>query len=99
MKLLPIEQQKRVNETLPQLIDDAKNGNVVTLYEPCNCGSQVRHNNGGNYHEIVSVVKDKGKWYKKEDSTCELTEPSEWFETKEESVIETLKNALIEGWY
>lgn len=26
---------------------------VFALYhEPCNCGPQIRHNNGGNYHKI-----------------------------------------------
>lgn len=29
---------------------------TIELYqEPCDCGSQVRHNNGGNYHEVVNV--------------------------------------------
>jgi hypothetical protein len=27
--------------------------NTITLYaEPCDCGSRIRHNNGGNYHAI-----------------------------------------------
>ena len=27
--------------------------NVIELYcEPCNCGLQIRHNNGGNYHAV-----------------------------------------------
>ena len=26
---------------------------VINLYcEPCNCGSQIRHNDGGNYHAV-----------------------------------------------
>ena len=30
---------------------------TVNLYEePCDCGSQVRHNNGGNYHSIARLV-------------------------------------------
>ena len=30
---------------------------TVNLYEePCNCGDQVRHNNGGNYHRIARLV-------------------------------------------
>lgn len=27
----------------------------VLYQEPCNCGSQIRHNNGGNYHEVVRL--------------------------------------------
>lgn len=27
--------------------------NVIKLYcEPCNCGLQIKHNNGGNYHAV-----------------------------------------------
>ena len=30
---------------------------TVELYEePCDCGSQVRHNNGGNYHAVARLV-------------------------------------------
>ena len=37
--------------------DDLENGNEVVVYEePCDCGDQIRHNDGGNYHEIVSLV-------------------------------------------
>ena len=33
------------------------------LEEPCNCGNQIRHNNGGNYHEIIKLIKYKNKLY------------------------------------
>jgi len=30
--------------------------NIIDLYvEPCNCGLQIRHNNGGNYHAVVRL--------------------------------------------
>ena len=30
---------------------------TADLYEePCDCGGQVRHNNGGNYHSIARLV-------------------------------------------
>ena len=30
---------------------------TIELYqEPCDCGSRVMHNNGGNYHEVVNVL-------------------------------------------
>lgn len=28
---------------------------IEVYQEPCDCGSQVMHNNGGNYHEVVNV--------------------------------------------
>lgn len=28
---------------------------VETYCEPCNCGLQIRHHNGGNYHEIERI--------------------------------------------
>ena len=40
--------------------------NVVDLYvEECNCGTQVRHNNGGNYHAIhkLHLIEDKNNVY------------------------------------
>jgi hypothetical protein len=49
--------------------------------EPCNCGSQIRHNNGGNYHNEVDFAFDSGKWYARFGSTSELDNPAEWQES------------------
>ena len=40
--------------------------NVIQLYcEPCDCGLQVRHNNGGNYHSIdrLHIIGDENCIY------------------------------------
>ena len=39
---------------------------VIKIYcEPCNCGSQIRHNNGGNYHAVdqLYLIKDEDDIY------------------------------------
>lgn len=40
--------------------------NVIELYrEPCNCGDQIRHNNGGNYHAVdkLHLIGDENGVY------------------------------------
>ena len=40
--------------------------NIIQLYcEPCDCGLQVRHNNGGNYHSIdrLHIIGDEHNIY------------------------------------
>ena len=40
--------------------------NVIQLYcEPCDCGLQIRHNNGGNYHTIdrLHIIGDENNIY------------------------------------
>lgn len=40
--------------------------NVIELYvEQCNCGMQVRHNNGGNYHAVdkLNLIGDENGVY------------------------------------
>ena len=63
MKLLPSEQQRRLKEELPQIMqalyDDLY---MVKLVQPCDCGLLIRHNNGGNYHSTIL--------YKIKNDTC-----------------------------
>jgi len=54
----------------------------LVIYEPCNCGSQIRHNNGGNYHEIIYLVIDDGKYFIMSDSTSDFAPTPEWEELK-----------------
>jgi hypothetical protein len=60
MKTLPSESQRKVKDALRRV---AKKQQVI-LREPCDCEWQIRHNNGGNYHERVAFEFDrkKGKW-------------------------------------
>ena len=87
MHNLPGAQKELIEDAKKEFADTGK----LAIYEPCNCGSQVRHNNGGNYHDIEFLVKDGEKCFHKSDTTCELTEPAEWFEITEEQV-----NSIIE---
>lgn len=32
-------------------------GDRITYEEPCDCGSWVKHNNGGNYHEVIAIER------------------------------------------
>ncbi len=89
MRLLPSEQEERIQEAIVRY---AETGELV-IGESCNCGSQTRHNNGGNYHEIIFLKRDN-PWYHenhyvKYETTCELVEPAEWDRLK--SVSETHK--------
>jgi hypothetical protein len=74
MRLLPSQQAERVE----QAKEIFHNAGSLTIYEPCNCGGQVRHNNGGNYHDIVRLAKDGGQVFIMNDTTSELEAPAEW---------------------
>ena len=74
MNLLPSEAKKRAKAAIQEF---EKTGRL-TIYEPCDCGSQIRHNNGGNYHDIIRMAIDSGGIFVKYDTTCELVAPVEW---------------------
>lgn len=76
MNLLPSQQKNRIEEAIKNFDTNGK----LVIYEPCNCGSHVRHNNGGNYHAIITLQQDDGKIFAKFDSTSELEPPVEWEE-------------------
>lgn len=72
-KLLPTEQKARLALAIKKFRETGE----LTICEPCNCGEQIRHDNGGNYHGIVEIRRD-GKTYVRIYSTCELVETPEW---------------------
>ena len=39
------------------------------LVEPCNCGSACKHFDGGNYHQIVTLLKYRDRFYILESDT------------------------------
>jgi len=90
MRLLPSEKEKAINETIIKL-NEMTNGDIISMYEPCDCGSHIQHNDGGNYHDIVKITKDSDKLFSKEDTTCELTPAAEWCEITQEKAIELIK--------
>jgi len=64
----------------------------LRLNEPCDCGAQVRHNNGGNYHAIVRLAKDGGQVFmRREDSTCELLAPAKWEPIGEDEALNYIR--------
>lgn len=82
--LLPSEQKER----LEQAIVDFNSTGTLSIYEPCDCGNRVQHNNGGNYHEEIYLKRDSGKVFVKYETTCELVSPTQWQECDDfEAVI------------
>ncbi len=83
---------------------DSRHGTVtvVEAAEDCNCGSQIRHNNGGNYHDLKAIV------FRPETSAYELWETTtsefdDWEMTSvTKSDYQNLINSLLEldgrGW-
>ena len=76
MRLLPSGKEEKIGEAISWFLDNG----TVTIQEPCNCGSNIRHNNGGHYHEIVTLKRDHSQVFVMYDSTCELTPPAAWQE-------------------
>jgi hypothetical protein len=74
MNLLPSERNNRIE----QAIKDFEETGRLVISEPCNCGSHIRHNNGGNYHQIIHLARDGDKVFVAFDSTCELVPSAEW---------------------
>ena len=98
MKLLPSETRRREME-IRELVSSLEEGDRIHLSEPCDCGSHIRHNNGGNYHDEITIAIDSGKFYIKNDSTCELNEPAEWVETTLDALILAAKGFAEDGMY
>ena len=73
MKLLPSERTEKQLAALRKFIDKGE----ITLNEPCNCGEQIKHNNGGNYHDIISIKADGGDYFIRNSTTYEY-DNSQW---------------------
>jgi hypothetical protein len=80
--------QKRNSESAKALF---RRTGELSIYEPCNCGSHIRHNNGGNYHEIISLAHSEGEYFIKRDTTCELAIPAEWEKISEDEAINAIE--------
>lgn len=90
MKLLPSEQKERLEE-IPKLMEELEAEGKLYMNEPCNCGNNIQHNNGGNYHDEISYAFEDNKYFAKYDSTCELTDEAEWEETTKEQIVKDLE--------
>lgn len=80
MYLLSSEKKAKASEAKDNLF---LRHQTIQICEPCNCGGQIRHNNGGNYHEIITLQRDDGRYFVKMDSTSEFWVP-EWKEISKE---------------
>lgn len=64
-----------------------RSAGTVVLQEPCDCGNNIRHNNGGNYHQVIRLKIRLGKIWAQFGSTCELLPEPDW-ELAGEDVID-----------
>ncbi len=87
MNNLPGEQKKLVEVAKAAFQKDG----YLSIFEPCNCGSNIRHNNGGNYHDEIHLAHDGDKYFRKDDNTCEMTESEGWEECTFEQVQSTIE--------
>ena len=87
MYLLPSERIQAIERALAEFAET----DSLTIYEPCDCGSRIKHNSSGNYHEIIHLRRDSGQVFAKYDTTCMLTPPAQWEERPldPEAVIRT----------
>ena len=75
-----------------QAIEKLENTGELDIYEPCNCGNHIRHNNGGNYHDIYEIKKDGTDYFVKSDCTSELEPPATWESSTKEQVYQLIQD-------
>lgn len=85
---LPSEQQEAVKTAIEKL---EKTGEL-SIVEPCDCGSYIKHNNGGNYHDWYDIKIDEGMYFVKEGNTCELNPPYTWESSTKEKVYQLIQD-------
>lgn len=79
MRLLPSEKKEQIGQAIQEFEETGE----LSIYEPCDCGSQIRHNNGGNYHDEIYLKRDGEVVFVKYETTCELVAPAEWQECED----------------
>lgn len=95
-RLLPSEAKR--------LLDEAKEAwkhlqrGIFLMKEPCDCGANIRHNDGGNYHEVIEIAKDEGVWLRIYD-TCVLKPIPEWEQIGDEEAIRLIEEKVSQGYY
>jgi len=97
MRLLPSEQEAAM-ATIPDIMEVLRREGRYSISEPCNCGSHIQHNNGGNYHDIYGFAYDKEQYFIQRDTTCDLTAPAEWELSSIEEIEKILSECLADGW-
>lgn len=76
MRNLPSEQTEKSILAISEFLSTG----YLSIFEPCDCGSNIRHNNGGNYHEEIFLKKDSGKYFSQIGTTSEYASPQPWEE-------------------
>lgn len=95
MLLLPTEQTVAQQKPLFYFATARK----VEVCEPCDCGSQIRHNNGGDYHTVISFRMDAGKCWRPETHTGDYGPPDDWQEIGFGAATDEMAVRAAEGWY
>lgn len=85
---LPIEKKEAVQKAIEEFIQKS----WLSIEEPCNCGSHIQHNTGGNYHTWYDITVDEGKYYIKEGTTNKFSSPYKWKESTKEEVYQLIQN-------
>ncbi len=93
MRLLPTQQTDAQLAALRKFLEAGK----LTLAEPCNCGGQVRHNNGGNYHDWNEFKADGGKWFVRLGSTSDYDD-AEWQEVTFAELLDRIQEEAARGY-
>jgi len=89
-----------VRITRENAIEMFEQGHRVQLHEQCNCGDRVRHNNGGNYHEIVTLKREGDGARLYSDSTCELVDKdNEGMRCELEQARNIIRDRLASGYW
>jgi hypothetical protein len=88
MRLLPSQRKARVTRALAEFESTGE----LHIAEPCDCGSQIRHNNGGNYHRYLLLRRDGAQYFIQQGTTSELDPPPEWGEITHKDVLEMIES-------
>lgn len=95
MKLLPTEQTKAQQSALRAFLENGR----LTLSEPCDCGSQIRHNNGGNYHQTVDLRMDAGRVFRSRTTTSDYDSGGDWREVTFTEAVEEIARLSALDYY
>lgn len=93
MKLLPNQQTEAQLAALRGFI----NAGELHLDEPCDCNGQIRHNNGGNYHERIQVKADGGRYFVLLSSTSDY-DNAEWEESSFLDALNLIQDRAAKGY-
>jgi hypothetical protein len=94
MRLLPSEQRQAQLDALRLFVESG----YIACRQPCDCGSQIRHNNGGNYHEIVKFRIDGGMFWRSKTFTGDYAPADDWHKIALGDAIEEIADHAQGGW-